>query len=254
MSVGTKVEVGVLPGGVKKKKGGRRSKRPKGRKRTGKRKGKRRIPLGMPQSKLLLTKELYYGNITDVASVNASSFLPLTGLGAVSALGGIVIDNTVGLNLFTSSYDQYRVLEVHVQVALNNNEANTNIMYGTLTNQIPVNNAAANFQTAQGRHSRTKFVTEHNTLSAAWFRFSFRIKCASIYGDSKQYLADENTAGSCNALTGPPPVPTAPANNIYLIVGGMLPKAGAVFTAAGMNYEISVTKIVKFFEVRTQTG
>jgi len=251
---GATTEVGILKGGLR----GRGKQRGRGGRRGGRGRGaprvRSRIPLGMPQTNLLKTRVVTYGNVTNVGNATASVFLPLTGLGGVTALGGVAIDNTVGLNAFTSSYDLYRVISVDLQVNLNNNEANTNIMFGVLTNQIPTNNLAINFQAAQGRHGRTKFVTEHNTLSAAWFRFRMHCDCPSMFGNPRTYLSDDNTAGNCNATTGPPPVPTAPANNIYLVFGGTLPKAAAVYTAAGINYEIIVTQVVRFYEVRTQTG
>jgi len=247
--------LGCLIGGARKRKKGRQRRTNNGETRGGRKRVPRAMPpMGTPLSRLITNKETFYGSFTQNAAAYTSNFVPLTAVGSASGLGGLTLDNSYGETNGTLYYDQYRVISARVRVEINNNETHGIIAYIFLTNQLPVANAAGNYQYALGPLSSRKYLTEHSTLSAAWMRKTLNVNCPSIFGNPRQYVVDANTAASCNATSGPPPAPNYPNNNIYLVIGAVMQSAGTNFSTAGINFNIEVTKVVRYFEPRRLPG
>jgi len=247
--------LGVLIGGAGKRKKGRQRRTNNGETRGGRPRVPRAMPpMGAPLSRLITNEETFYGSFTQNATAYTSNFIPLTAVGPASGLGGITLDNSYGETNGTLYYDQYRVISAKVKVEINNNESHGIIAYIFLTNQLPIANSSSNYQYALGRHSSRKYLTEHSTLTAAWMRKTLNVNCPSIFGNPRQYIVDANTASNCNATSGPPPVPSYPNNNIYLVLGGVMQTSGTNFSTAGINFNIEVTKVVRYFEPRRLPG
>jgi len=254
MSAGTKVEVGVLPGGFKKKKG-RRSKRPKGRKRTGKRRrnGRRSTIGGIPLHSVIRLEEMTKGLFTNVGSNDCSINFGLTVLGGTGLLTTTPMSQFLGETQLPNLYTKARVERVTVRITWNNSEVFPMAVYAYITNVPPTNNAAVNYLEAHekipGRLSRVyKFVMEHSGLLAAQGSFSFSVSPKRIYGNPTQYEADSNTMIAITPNLGGVPTYSAPNNNVFLVIGAQSHLVANVFTAAGVRFNCTMIKTVHLWE------
>jgi len=252
--VGAPVELGILVGGIKKK---RKVVRRKGRTKGTKRRGRKRRTAqgigGIPLHVMIRLEEMVKGLMTNVGANDCSINFGLTVLGGTGLLTTTPMTQFLGETQLPNLYTKARVERISVRISWNNSEVFPMAVYAYITNVPPTNNAAVNYLEAheklKGRLSRVyKFVLEHSGLRAASGSFSFSVSPKKIYGNPTQYEADSNTMIAITPNLGGVPTYAAPSNNVFLVLGAQSHLAANVFTAAGVRFNCTMVKTVHMWE------
>jgi len=183
------------------------------------------------------------GNFTNAAVNYFNNSIIATAIGSAMPVSLFAAPRVVQESIWRTVYDRYRVTKFWWRLSIYNSEAFVVESAVFPSNESIANNSSSISSLMLNPNSKRALLAP-STNPNSYKIISGYVDVLTMFGNKTQLYDD--------AFVGTTTTPTAPTNNIYLILGCYGPN-NDVFTAAGIKFVLDVKQEVLYFEKKILT-